>query len=57
MCEVAALLGVHTNSVYRALSGGGLRHIRINGRRSGQIRIRRVWLEEWIRRNSEENFR
>ena len=56
VCEVAAVLGIHSNSVYRALGSGGLRHMRINGRRSGQIRIRRSWLEAWIERNSRENW-
>lgn len=51
--ESAARIGVAVESIYDACATGGLKHVRLFGRRN--IRIRPEWLDEWMLRFAVEN--
>jgi excisionase family DNA binding protein len=51
--EAALRIGVSAETIYDACASGGLRHVRLNGRRS--IRIKGEWLDEWMTQFVVEN--
>ena len=50
--EAAAYLTVSLDTFYKACQVGGLRHVRVNGKRN--IRTTLAWCDEWMQRDTRQ---
>ena len=50
VAETAEYSGLSRDTIYTACERGELRHARIGGRRA--IRVKPVWIDEWIERHA-----
>jgi excisionase family DNA binding protein len=50
VAEGAEYAGVCRDTIYSAVEGGELRHVRIGGRRA--IRLKTQWIDEWLERHT-----
>ncbi|MGE0446735.1 MAG: excisionase family DNA-binding protein [Vicinamibacterales bacterium] len=48
--EAADYLGLGLETIYQACKVGGLRHVRVNGKRN--IRTTREWCDEWMEKDA-----
>jgi excisionase family DNA binding protein len=46
--DVAEILGISVALVYRACHLQGLKHLRMDDKPRGVIRVRRDWLDQWL---------
>ena len=51
--DAAEYAGVCRDTIYTACERGGLRHVRIGGRRA--IRLKTQWIDEWLERHTRGN--